>query len=96
MLALCIYVLRHGLTSVDGYDLQNCPAPAMDGVGRFVVVRAPGSLHPPRAGCVLVEHLTGTGRDDRIESPTADAVPLFWRFMIEKFGVHPATLAQGD
>jgi hypothetical protein len=30
-----------------------------------------------------------TGYDDRIERPASDAVPLFWRFMIEKFGVQP-------
>jgi hypothetical protein len=30
-----------------------------------------------------------TDRNDRIGRPVADAVPLFWRFMIEKFGVEP-------
>jgi hypothetical protein len=25
-----------------------------------------------------------------IERPAAEAVPLFWRFMIEKYGVHPS------
>jgi hypothetical protein len=30
-----------------------------------------------------------TGRSNRIERPVDEAVPLFWRFMIEKFGVGP-------
>jgi hypothetical protein len=40
-------------------------------------------------GCVLIEHLSITGRNDRIERPVAEAVPLFWRFLVEKFGVDP-------
>jgi hypothetical protein len=45
-------------------------------------------------GSVLIEHRTGPGNNDRIERPGSDAVRLFWRFMIEKFGVHPATPPQ--
>jgi hypothetical protein len=40
-------------------------------------------------GWVTIEHLTHTGRNDRIRRPSADGVALFWRFMIEKFGIHP-------
>ena len=40
-----------------------------------------------QTGHVLVEHLPDTGRNDRIERPLGDAVPLFWRFVQEKFGV---------
>jgi len=49
-----------------------------------VAVRAPGSLRSPRDGHVLIEHMSVTGHDDRIERPVAEAVALFWRFMIEK------------
>jgi hypothetical protein len=38
---------------------------------------------------VLIEQQSLTGHDDRIERLASEAVPLFWRFMIEKFGVHP-------
>jgi hypothetical protein len=38
---------------------------------------------------VLIELLSCTGRDDRIERPAREAVLLFWRFVIEKYGVHP-------
>lgn len=73
------------------HDLMVMAQPVSDGPVELVVVRAPGSLHPPsRDGLVLIEHLTVSGNNDRIERPVAEAVPLFWRFVIEKFGIHPA------
>lgn len=50
-----------------------------------VFVRGP-KVHP---GWVEIEHRSVTGRDDRITRPRTAAVALFWRFMIEKFGVAP-------
>ncbi|RUL92766.1 MULTISPECIES: hypothetical protein [Micromonospora] len=43
-----------------------------------------------QAPWITVETLTHNGRNDRIRRPVEDAVPLFWRFMIEKFGIHPS------
>jgi hypothetical protein len=60
------------------------PEPPFD----VIAVRAPGSLREPPSGEVLIEHLAPTGRDERISRPAAEAVPLFWRFVIEKFGLH--------
>jgi hypothetical protein len=40
-------------------------------------------------GSVSIEHLTHTGRNDKISRPGSEAVKLFWRFMIEKLGIHP-------
>ena len=55
-----------------------------------VCIRAPGSVRrEPRPGHVRVEHHSLSGRDDHLERPADEAVPLFWRFMIEKFGVAP-------
>lgn len=54
-----------------------------------VAVRAPGSLHGPASGLVRIEHLSVTGHNDVIDRSVAEAVPLFWRFMIKKFGVDP-------
>jgi hypothetical protein len=62
------------------------PEPPYD----VVAVRAPSSLQSVLAGMVVIEHLSVTGRNDRIVRPTKDSVPLFWRCMIEKFGVHPS------
>ena len=59
------------------------PEPPMD----VLVVRAPGSLHPPTRGCVLIEYEAVSGINTRIERPATDAVPVFWRFVAEKFGV---------
>jgi hypothetical protein len=71
------------------HDLIVVPAPVPDPPFDVIAVRAPGSLHAPAAGKVLIEHLSLTGRDDRIERPTVEAIPLFWRFIIEKFGITP-------
>jgi hypothetical protein len=39
------------------------------------------------AGQVRIEHEAFTGLTDSIERPIADAVPLFWSFVAEKFGI---------
>lgn len=76
-----------GCTSM--HDLMVVPTPIPEPPYGLVAVRAPGSLREPATGLVRIEHLSVTGHDDAIERPVADAVPLFWRFMIEKFGVDP-------
>ncbi|MBX3314597.1 MAG: hypothetical protein KF906_09780 [Actinobacteria bacterium] len=53
-------------------------------------VSAPGSLSPAPAGSVVIEHLSHNGRNDRVERPVVEAVPLFWRFALEKFGIEGA------
>ncbi len=53
-----------------------------------VIVRSPSSGRVG-SGEVLIEHRTVSGRDEVITRLSGDAVPLFWRFMIEKFGVAP-------
>jgi hypothetical protein len=76
-----------GMTSM--HDLIVAAAPVQSPPIDTIAVRAPGSVHSPSAGCVLIEHLSVTGRNDRVERPTGNAVPLFWRFVTEKFGVRP-------
>jgi hypothetical protein len=80
--------LLAGLTSMHDIIVAGTPIP--DPPLDVVAVRAPGSLQPPRDGHVLIEHLACSGHNDRIERPTSEAVPLFWRFMIEKFAAYPA------
>jgi hypothetical protein len=77
-----------GTTSM--HDLVVTSTPVSEPPLDVVIVRAPGSLHLPTPGHVLIEQQSLTGHDDRIERPATEAVPLFWRFMIEKFGVQPA------
>ena len=78
---LAAYTSMHDLIVVD--------VPIPEPPYGVVAVRAPGSLRPPRDGQVLIEEMSVTGHNDRIERPVAEAVPLFWRFMIEKYGVAP-------
>lgn len=74
------------------YDLIVVDRPIPEPPHSMVIVRSPVSVRPSAAGKVVIEHCSLTGRIDRIERPTSDAVPLFWRFMIEKFGIDPRQL----
>jgi hypothetical protein len=78
---LVAYTSMHDLIVVD--------VPIPEPPYGVVAVRAPGSLHAPSDGQVLIEEMSVTGHNDRIERPVAETVPLFWRFMIEKYGVAP-------
>jgi hypothetical protein len=71
------------------HDLIVVPTPIPEPPYGVVAVRAPGSIHQPAMGFVRIEHLSTTGHDDVIDRPVVNAAPLFWRFMIEKFGVDP-------
>lgn len=70
---------------------QPADAPPFD----VIVVRTSAGLRPPKDGYVRIEHQSVTGRDDRIERPVSEAVGLFWRFVIEKFGIEPAIHGTG-
>ncbi|GAA4578636.1 hypothetical protein GCM10023176_54940 [Micromonospora coerulea] len=72
--------LLAGTTSM--FDLIVTPKPVTPPPVDVVTVRS-GS------GWIAIEHITHTGRNDRIQRPAQDGVALFWRFMIEKFGIHP-------
>jgi hypothetical protein len=70
-----------GSTTLDGLVVRPVPVPELP--YDVVLVRVAGES-------VLITHRSVTGRDDQIERPASELVPLFWRFMIEKFGIHPA------
>lgn len=71
------------------HDLAVVPRPLPDPPYGAVIVRARGSLVAPTPGEVIVEHTAVTGHRDLIARPVTDAVPLFWRFVIEKYGIRP-------
>jgi hypothetical protein len=54
-------------------------------------VCSPSSLHLVPPGGVVIEHLPATGNNERISRPADEAVRLFWRFVVEKFGIAPAS-----
>lgn len=75
-----------GTTSM--HDLVVTDAPVQPPPLEVVIVRAPGSVAPAKQeGMVRIVHQSHTGRNDAIERPRAEAVPLFWRFVQEKFGL---------
>ncbi len=76
-----------GLTSMHDLVVTARPVPDHRPI-EVVVVRSPSSGHVG-AGGVVIEHRSVTGHDEQIFRPAGEAVPLFWRFMIEKFGVAP-------
>lgn len=76
-------------TSLMGGDLVVRPLPVPDSPYDVIAVRGPSSLRAAPRGMVAIEHVSVTGRDDRVERQIGETIPLFWRFMIEKFGVHP-------
>jgi hypothetical protein len=76
-----------GLTSMHDLVVTSRPVPDFHPVG-VVIVRSPSSGYVG-AGGVFIEHHSVTGHDDQIFRTSDEAVSLFWRFMIEKFGVEP-------
>jgi hypothetical protein len=51
------------------------------------------SVFPPGRSApamVQVEHVSCSGLAEVVVRPAEEAVPLFWRFVIEKFGIEPA------
>ena len=71
------------------HDLLVVPTPVPDGPMDVLAIRAPTSLRPPDRDCVLIEHMTVSGRNTSIERPESEAVGLFWRFVKEEFGIAP-------
>ncbi len=72
------------------HDLLVVLAPIGEPPLSIIIVRAPGSLARPRHGEVIIEHRAPDGAIEKIARPVAEAVPLFWRFVSEKFGLHAA------
>lgn len=68
------------------HDLVFSPSP-VDLLYDAVVVRAPGSLHAPRAGNVRVDVVRSNGDTTSIERPSAEALAVFWAAMRDEFGV---------
>jgi hypothetical protein len=85
-------VIAAGLTdrlaaTTSMHDLLVVRVPISDPPYDLIRVHAPDLFVPD--GKVIVEHLTPSGYNDRIARPVADAVRLFWRFVIEKYGIRP-------
>lgn len=55
----------------------------------LITVRAFTSVRPLPEGEMVIEHTSHSGQVEVIARPPADAVPLFWRFVREKWGIEP-------
>lgn len=89
---LLAHTSMHDLV-VTAAPAEQIPHPSL-GIGAWdtLTVRANGSFDPfaiDVPGQIAIEHLSATGRDERISRPCSEAVPLFWRFVVEKFGITP-------
>lgn len=79
------------------HDLLVTDRPITDPPLEVLRVSAPvGSLYPADKGDVVIEHLSNSGRNDRVERSAAEAVPLFWRFVVEKFGIEGQQAESGS
>lgn len=74
------------------WDLIVTPTPVGEPPLDVVVVRGAMTMSDLPDGHIVVEHLPLVGGADHIERPASEAVPLFWRFMIEKYGIAPTLL----
>ena len=71
------------------WDLIVTPIPVVSLPVDVVVVRGESGVGKVRPGHVRIEHLPLVGLEDSIERPVSEAVPLFWRFIREKYGITP-------
>ena len=71
------------------HDLVVVPRPIPEPPMDVLIVRAPGSLHAPKKGFVLIQYMAVSGRHTSIDRPVDDGVKLFWRFVQEELGVIP-------
>jgi hypothetical protein len=87
-------VIAAGLTdrlaaTTSMHDLLVARMPIADPPYDLIHVAAPGSRRPPKSGEVIIEHRAASADNDRIARPVSEAVRLFWRFVIEKYGIRP-------
>jgi hypothetical protein len=71
------------------HDLLVVSTPISEPPYDLIHVAAPGSLRNPKTGEVIIEHEAASGYNDKIARPVSEAVSLFWRFVIEKYGIRP-------
>ena len=77
-----------GFMSMHDLAVTTTPVPAVGPID--VIWVRPQHFGDSGSQDVLIEHCSATGWDDRIVRPASRAVPLFWRFALEKWGIDPA------
>lgn len=72
------------------WDLVITTAPPGEPPLDVIVVRSTVSMRPSPPGEVRIEHFATSGLKEEVDRPVAEALPLFWRFVVEKYGLHPS------
>lgn len=85
-------VIDHGMddelaATTSMWDLVIAAEPLRDPPVDVIVVRSVASQSPAPVGQVRIEHQATSGLKETISRPAADAVALFWRFVLEKYGL---------
>ncbi len=68
-------------------DLAITTAPPQEPPVDVIVVRSAVSGAPPATGTIAIDHVATTGLSEHIVRPEAETLPLFWRFVAEKYGL---------
>lgn len=71
------------------WDLAITTAPVGEPPLDVIVVRSAVSMKPAPPGEVRIEQLATSGLKEEVTRPVAEALPLFWRFVLEKCGLKP-------
>ncbi|PKQ24495.1 MAG: hypothetical protein CVT65_02825 [Actinobacteria bacterium HGW-Actinobacteria-5] len=71
------------------WDLVITTAPPGEPPLDVIVVRSSVSMNPPRSGEVRIEQFATSGLKEELTRSTAEVLPLFWRFILEKYGLKP-------
>lgn len=71
------------------HDLIVVPSAEVPTPSQAIVVRRGTAWVALPAGQIAIDHRSATGHHESIIRPVAEAVPLFWRFVREKFGIEP-------
>lgn len=67
------------------WDLLITSAPPSGPPVDIIVVR-----QPERRDEITIEHWATSGKTERITRPADEVLPLFWRFVLEKYGIKTA------
>jgi hypothetical protein len=73
-------------------DLVVTTSPASEPPIDVIIVRSAISMYPPAPGEVSIDHIATSGLTEHIARPVDEVLPLFWRFVLEKYGLrtdHP-------
>lgn len=68
-------------------DLLVTTEPPSDPPIDVIIVRSVMSMKPSREGEVTIEHVASSGLTESITRPDTNVLPLFWRFVAEKYGL---------